>query len=160
MSTMGEIFVLVREPGAGPKRVPIPEGGVVVGRVASPNGIVLSGNAVSREHCKLDRKGDTVTVTNLSKTGTLRNGQALAAPATLTVGDTLKVADAEIVFLGLYAAPAQSAAPPAAAPAGMAKLLHPEHAQTAPAPAGEDTSWIPGPPPKETDEQRVARLPT
>jgi predicted component of type VI protein secretion system len=70
---------------------------VVIGRhVSSP--LLLSGEALSRQHFALAAEGENVTLENLSSNGTWLNGAALAINETRSVqsGDTLEVPGHEI----------------------------------------------------------------
>jgi pSer/pThr/pTyr-binding forkhead associated (FHA) protein len=96
---LGEPVVLIREPGAKPRYVPLRAGTVGVGRTKQ-NDLVVTGANVSREHCQLVREGDRVTLVNVSKNGTLRNGHRIHEPVVLAPGDRIAVGDVEIVLVG------------------------------------------------------------
>ena len=94
---MGKLVLLIREPGLEPRRVPLDEGVTTVGRTKD-NTLVVVGSNVSREHCKLERKGDSIWLENVSKNGTLRNGTRVDKRVALAPGDSVKVGDVEVVL--------------------------------------------------------------
>ncbi|HPQ81395.1 MAG TPA: FHA domain-containing protein, partial [bacterium] len=67
----------------------IGEEGLTIGRSAE-NSIVLLDPEISRRHCAIELKGESLRMRDLSKNGTLVNGQ-MAAEAPLSPGDTLTV---------------------------------------------------------------------
>ncbi len=139
---MGELFLLIRERGGPPRSFALPEGVATVGRTKQ-NQLVVTGANVSREHCRFVRKGDSVTLTNVAKNGTLRNGHRVVATVTLNPGDRIQVGDVELVF-----------APPSEAgtKSGLAAINDPEANKETPA-AG--TPSVPDPvSPSERSESR------
>lgn len=77
--------------GSAPRRHPILEAALIIGRVA-PAAIVLEGTAVSRRHCMVERLGDQVRVTDLGSTnGTYVDGIRAAAPVILGDGAQIQI---------------------------------------------------------------------
>lgn len=63
------------------------------------NEIVIDANGVSRFHCQIRREGDKLLLEDLGSTnGTTVDGQAIAQPHTLSVGDEVHLCDEKLVF--------------------------------------------------------------
>jgi serine phosphatase RsbU (regulator of sigma subunit) len=74
-----------------PRRFPIRATAVTIGRVP-PSDIVLDDSAVSRRHCRLERAGDDVRLTDLGSTnGTFVDGEAVTGTVTLSDGARVQV---------------------------------------------------------------------
>ena len=103
------------EAGVAERVVPLaPEVEITVGR-AQDNAIVLNDGKVSRAHLSVSGKAGAFTVTDRGSTyGTLLNGQALTAPATLKNGDILQLGGHTLTFKA-------EAAAASAVPAGVRK---------------------------------------
>lgn len=88
----GSSHVLVLLGGsAGERRIPVGRLPVLIGRTP-PCDIVLPGNSVSRQHCRVELVGDQVSVTDLGSTnGTFVNGQRATANVPLHHGAALQV---------------------------------------------------------------------
>ena len=85
--------------GADQKEVyPLPEeGAVTIGNTGRNADIGLHDFYVSGIHCRLEIKGDTITVThNEGKNGTLINGQRITHPQELRLGDVLRVGNSHL----------------------------------------------------------------
>ena len=55
-------------------------------------GLRITSQSVSREHCRLERRGDAVVVVDLdSSNGTLVNGTSVTAPRRIRTGDLLTI---------------------------------------------------------------------
>ena len=100
-------IVKLSQPGRTPLYVAIVEP-LIVGREC--DGLLLSDEKVSRQHCRLERRGSTVVVTDLGSTnGCLLNGTRIDGEATLSMNATLHVGDT-VVTLEAPPAPTPSAA--------------------------------------------------
>lgn len=75
------------------RRIPLPEGEVIIGRDEEGCRIRLTSSDVSRHHCRLRcRADDGVIVTDLgSRNGTFINEIRINAPTSLAPGDLLRV---------------------------------------------------------------------
>lgn len=72
------------------KTLDIPEGTFVVGR-AEDSDLIIASTRVSRKHCELANKGDTLTIRDAgSANGTIVNGARITEQA-LKPGDTVEV---------------------------------------------------------------------
>jgi len=79
-------LLLVLVANAPPRHVTLQLLPLVIGRSA-PAEIVLEGSTVSRRHCKLEKHGDSVVLTDLGSTnGTFVNGERVTAPVVLEDG--------------------------------------------------------------------------
>ena len=116
--TLANVTQQIYAPGAGPGATSLTRLFVVAGPLVGAN-FVLAGDkttigrspdcsiqidtaGVSRKHCKLEREGDRVFVTDLeSANGTIVNGRAMQplSRTQLQHGDRLAVLDTEFFFL-------------------------------------------------------------
>ncbi len=79
------------------KTVELDDGEFIIGRDANCN-IVLDSEHVSRRHCALRVKGDSISLRDLgSANGTFLNGIAIKDEVSLSDGDILTIGDIEIV---------------------------------------------------------------
>ena len=85
--------LLINGPGYFDTAYDLPEGVTQVGR-ADENDIVLSGDLVSRKHCRLHVKGETVVFEDLgSRNGTKLNQQTVVGSVDLKSGDVVGIGD-------------------------------------------------------------------
>ena len=85
--------LLINGPGYFDTAYDLAEGVTQVGR-ADENDIVLSGDLVSRKHCRLHVKGDTVVFEDLgSRNGTKLNQQTVVGSVDLKSGDVVSIGD-------------------------------------------------------------------
>jgi ABC-type multidrug transport system ATPase subunit len=89
--------------GLTARTFPLPDGDVLVGRDTTCQ-LQLENPTVSRQHARLVRKNDQVWIANLSKSGTLVNGQALQSQTLLMVGDEVRLASVTLVYAVRYEA--------------------------------------------------------
>src|SRR4051812_24523620 len=85
-------LLLVHVENAPPRHVPLHLLPLIVGRSA-PADVILDGTTVSRRHCRLERNGDSIVLSDLESTnGTFVNGERVNAPfelkdsARITIG--------------------------------------------------------------------------
>jgi serine phosphatase RsbU (regulator of sigma subunit) len=79
-------LLLVLAESAPPRHVPLCTLPLTVGRSA-PAGLLLDGTTVSRRHCRLDRQGERIVLTDLGSTnGTFVNGERVDTPVVLEDG--------------------------------------------------------------------------
>lgn len=84
-------LLLLIDENAPPKRIPLHNWPVVIGR-SSPADLVLPHAAVSRRHCRLDLHAGQPVLTDLGSTnGTFVDGVRLAGPAVLADGAALAI---------------------------------------------------------------------
>ncbi|WP_438854666.1 FHA domain-containing protein [Agromyces sp. M3QZ16-3] len=95
----------------GGRRLAVPPGTTVVGRDPSC-GIVLDVEGVSRQHARLVRAGDTVTIEDAGSTnGTSVNGASAGRPLELHHGDLVGLGSLELSYLGPRERPIPRVAP-------------------------------------------------
>lgn len=74
------------------RRIPLPDGEVIIGRDEEGCRIRLTSSDVSRQHCRLRCRTDGVVVTDLgSRNGTFINETRINEPTALAPGDLLRV---------------------------------------------------------------------
>lgn len=101
--TMTQPYLQVVDGGQS-RRVPLTQQPVTFGRL-STNSVVIEDTLSSRNHCVVERVGAEYRLTDLkSRNGTMLNGHAIAAPATLNSGDIIKIGAAVITFVDPSAA--------------------------------------------------------
>jgi ABC transport system ATP-binding/permease protein len=85
----------------GGRRIPIPAGGLLIGR-AEGNDIVIDSERASREHARVDPDDGGFSLTDMgSRHGTLLNGERVrGATRRLESGDTIEIGDEPLRFLG------------------------------------------------------------
>ena len=85
--------LLINGPGYFDTAYDLPEGVTQVGR-ADENDVVLSGDLVSRKHCRLHRKGEDVVFEDLgSRNGTRLNGAPVVGSVDLKSGDMVSIGE-------------------------------------------------------------------
>ncbi len=85
--------LLINGPGYFDTAYDLPEGVTQVGR-ADENDVVLSGDLVSRKHCRLHRKGEGVVFEDLgSRNGTKLNGAPVVGSVDLKSGDVVGIGE-------------------------------------------------------------------
>jgi hypothetical protein len=93
-----EAYVVVVEHGRSASTFRVGAPRVVLGRAPDCD-IILSNPRISRRHAELAWDGEKFTVTDLqSKNGTRLNGVPILAPARVSDGDTLELADCRLRF--------------------------------------------------------------
>lgn len=118
------------------KEYAIPETGVGLGRDAS-NDVVVSQNAVSRYHARIEPEESGYVITDRSTNGVFVNGRRVEGRALLGRADVIRIGTEEFRF---YADVASLAYPPAPA----VPLLPP---RPAPAPLSQEPATLPTPVP-------------
>ncbi|MBN2148313.1 MAG: FHA domain-containing protein [Anaerolineales bacterium] len=113
---MSPVFQLNMKAGPNPGQIiALDKPSFTIGREAG-NDIVISDADVSRKHATLTLQGDTYLLEDLGSTnGTFVNGERIAGPTILTVGDMVSFGDAvELIYevLGFDSAATLLAAPP------------------------------------------------
>jgi serine phosphatase RsbU (regulator of sigma subunit) len=84
-------LLLVLVENAPPRHIPLQLLPLTIGR-SSPAEMILEGSTVSRRHCKLERQGDRIVLTDLESTnGTYVNGERITAPTALDDGARITV---------------------------------------------------------------------
>lgn len=84
-------LLLVLEENSPPRHVLLQLFPLTIGRSA-PAEVVLEGSTVSRKHCRLERQGDRILLSDLGSTnGTYLNGERLTAPAVLEDGARISI---------------------------------------------------------------------
>lgn len=84
-------LLLVHVENAPPRHIPLNVLPMTIGRSA-PSEMILDGSTVSRRHCRFERHGDRVVITDLGSTnGTFIDGQRISAPVTLDDGARLSI---------------------------------------------------------------------
>ena len=85
--------LLINGPGYFDTAYDLPEGVTQVGR-ADENDVVLSGDLVSRKHCRLHHKGEAVLFEDLgSRNGTKLNGAPVVGSVDLKPGDVVGIGE-------------------------------------------------------------------
>jgi hypothetical protein len=85
-------LLLILVENAAPRHVPLHLLPLTIGRSAPPADLVLAGPAVSRRHCKLERQGDRIALTDLGSTnGTFVNGERVTGWMVLEDGARINV---------------------------------------------------------------------
>lgn len=85
--------LIINGPGYFDTAYDLPDGVTQVGR-ADENDIVLSGDLVSRKHCRLHVKGDAVVFEDLgSRNGTKLNGETVVGSVDLKPGDVVGIGE-------------------------------------------------------------------
>jgi pSer/pThr/pTyr-binding forkhead associated (FHA) protein len=117
--------VLVNEEGEGPRSVPVPGDGLLVGR-ADHCDLVLDDEAVSGDHLEIAIRGAAVMATDLdSRNGTLLNGERIDRPRRLRNGDVIQLGRFR---LELALPPRRRSESTAVAPKGAVHLTDDERA--------------------------------
>ncbi len=81
------------------REVALPEGSTVLGRDASADVLVADGS-VSRQHARIDVRGDTATIEDLgSKNGTWRGGERVTSRVTLENADEIRLGKVAMIFV-------------------------------------------------------------
>ncbi len=81
------------------REVALPEGSTVLGRDASADVLVADGS-VSRQHARIDIRGDTATIEDLgSKNGTWRGGERVTSRVTLGNADEIRLGKVALIFV-------------------------------------------------------------
>ena len=81
------------------REVALPEGSTVLGRDASADVLVADGS-VSRQHARIDVRGDTATLEDLgSKNGTWRGGERVSSRVTLENADEIRLGKVAMIFV-------------------------------------------------------------
>jgi hypothetical protein len=102
------IVIEVREPGRGPRRVPVAGGPISIGRAPECE-LVLKDSRVSRRHARLQARNGVLVLTDLGSTnGTRVNGNRVTE-LVLGAGDRILMGDTNMV---VEAAPAGASAGP------------------------------------------------
>ena len=84
-------LLLVHAENAPPRHVPLHLLPLTVGRSA-PAEVILEGGTVSRRHCRLERQGDSIVLSDLGSTnGTFVNGERITAPVALEEGARITI---------------------------------------------------------------------
>jgi serine phosphatase RsbU (regulator of sigma subunit) len=84
-------LLLVHVENAAPRHVPLHLLPLTVGRNA-PAEVILEGSTVSRRHCRLERQGDSIVLSDLGSTnGTYVNNERIAAPVVLEDGARITI---------------------------------------------------------------------
>ena len=84
-------LLLVHGENAPPRHVPLNLLPLIVGRSA-PAEVILEGSTVSRRHCRLERQGDSIVLTDLGSTnGTFVNSERVSAPVVLEDGARITI---------------------------------------------------------------------
>ena len=84
-------LLLVHVENAPPRHVPLHLLPLTVGRSA-PAEVVLEGSTVSRRHCRLERQGDSIVLSDLGSTnGTFVNSERVTAPVVLEDGARITI---------------------------------------------------------------------
>ncbi len=88
---------LILKPVGGGSAIVLTRPGVVLGRQSPPCAVPILHASVSREHCQIDIRSDSIIVTDLqSRNGTFVNGVPIAQ-STLALGDTLMCGQYEML---------------------------------------------------------------
>ena len=140
-----DVTLIIFKPSGGQKQIPLKAGRYVIGR---QKGVTLQIplRSVSREHCELVIKSDSVKVRDLgSSNGTFRNNDRITE-ASLKAGDYLRIGELNMA-IQVDGEPAEIAPPPPPPPgsAESSMLKTPLHPQAAIAGANV-------PKPADTDE--------
>ncbi|MEJ0020648.1 MAG: SpoIIE family protein phosphatase [Acetobacteraceae bacterium] len=84
-------LLLVLAENTPPRHVPLQLLPVTIGRSA-PADVILEGTTVSRRHCRLERQGDQILLSDLGSTnGTFVNGERLSGPTVLQDGARISI---------------------------------------------------------------------
>jgi serine phosphatase RsbU (regulator of sigma subunit) len=84
-------LLLVHVENAAPRHITLNALPMTIGRSA-PSELILEGSAVSRRHCKFERQGDRIVITDLDSTnGTFVNGERIEMPVALDDGARLTI---------------------------------------------------------------------
>jgi serine phosphatase RsbU (regulator of sigma subunit) len=84
-------LLLVHVENGPPRHITLNLLPLTVGRSA-PSELILEGSTVSRRHCKLERQGDRIVITDLGSTiGTFVNGERIETPVALDDGARLTI---------------------------------------------------------------------
>ena len=84
-------LLLIHAANAPPRHIALNLLPITVGRSA-PSELILEGSTVSRRHCKLERQGDLIVITDVGSTnGTFVNGERIEAPVALEDGARLTI---------------------------------------------------------------------
>jgi hypothetical protein len=84
-------LLLVHVENAPPRHVPLSQLPLIVGRSA-PAGVILDGTTVSRRHCRIERHGDSIVLSDLGSTnGTFVNSERVTAPFKLEDGARITI---------------------------------------------------------------------
>ena len=84
-------LLLVHVENAPPRHVPLNLLPLIVGRSA-PADVILDGTTVSRRHCRLERHGDSIVLSDLESTnGTFVNSERVTAPFKLEEGARITI---------------------------------------------------------------------
>jgi serine phosphatase RsbU (regulator of sigma subunit) len=84
-------LLLVHVENSAPRHVPLHLLPLTVGRSA-PAEVILEGSTVSRRHCRLERQGDSIVLSDLGSTnGTYVNSERIAAPVVLEDGARITI---------------------------------------------------------------------
>ena len=131
--TGGPALVVMSGPGEG-MRLPVPPGGLTLGRDELLGPPFSTDNSVSRRHAAVNRRGDgSVEVTDLgSANGTYVNGRQVTAPIPMTASDVLRLGKVEL-RLEMARPAALAGEDPAAAASGKDDV-----AATRPRPGADD----------------------
>lgn len=84
-------LLLIHVENAAPRHVPLHLLPLTIGR-SSPAEVVLEGGTVSRRHCRLERQGDSIVLSDLASTnGTFVNSERVDAPVVLEDGARITI---------------------------------------------------------------------
>ncbi|HLJ05401.1 MAG TPA: SpoIIE family protein phosphatase [Acetobacteraceae bacterium] len=84
-------LLLVHSENAPPRHIALNLLPITIGRSA-PSELILEGSTVSRRHCKFERAGDRIVITDLGSTnGTFVNGERIEVPIALDDGARLSI---------------------------------------------------------------------
>ncbi len=84
-------LLLVLVENAPPRHVPLHVLPLTIGRTA-PSELILEGGTVSRRHCRLERQGEQILLSDLGSTnGTFVNGQRVSGPVVLEDGARITI---------------------------------------------------------------------
>jgi serine phosphatase RsbU (regulator of sigma subunit) len=84
-------LLLVHVENSAPRHVPLHLLPLTVGR-SVPAEVILEGSTVSRRHCRLERQGDSIVLSDLGSTnGTYVNSERIAAPVVLEDGARITI---------------------------------------------------------------------